>query len=144
MTARERVEDLYRIYPQPRTFEEDVAIHRLTGVVIEGEDFFLMARGVKHDAGYEALSNPEVAFAREVQDCWFLYAFSGPLEVLISVAPYYLPILCWGRRGTAEWHFYRTDRIVWRIARMCKRKSGRKTSPCHECGSQSNYAGEGT
>jgi hypothetical protein len=118
--ARERVEDLYRIYPQPRTFEEDVAIHRLTGVVIEGEDFFLMARGVKHDAGYEALSNPEVNFAREVQDCWFLYAFSGPLTSIYAVAPYYLPLVCFGRRGTPGWHFYRLERLQWRVARLAR------------------------
>jgi len=118
MTARERVQDLYHIYPQPRTFEQDVAIHRLTGVVVEREDFFLMARGVKHDAGHEALSNPEVAFARGVQDCWLLYAYSGPLEVFVTVAPYYLPIACFSRRQGRGLHFYRVDRILWRIARQ--------------------------
>jgi hypothetical protein len=118
MTARERVQDLYHIYPQPRTFEQDVAIHRLTGVVIEGEDFFLMARGVKHDAGFCALSNPEVSFPRQVQDCWLIYAYSGPLGVFVTVAPYYLPLVCWARRNTQGWHFYRVDRILWRIARL--------------------------
>ena len=117
MTPRERVEDLYLRYPQPRTFAQDVALHRASGVVIEGEDFFLMARGVKHDAPFEALSNPEVSFAREVQDCWLVHAYSGPLEVLVSVAPYYLPLVCFSRRQGRGWHFYRMDRMCWRVAR---------------------------
>lgn len=117
MNARERVADLYRIFPQPRTFEQDVAIHRLTGVVIEREDFFLMARGVRHDAGHGALSNPEVSFAREEQDCWLVYALAGPLEEMVTVAPYYLPIVCWSRRR-GHWHFYRYDRFCWRVARL--------------------------
>jgi hypothetical protein len=115
MNARERVEDLYHIYPQPRTFEQDVALHRLNGVVIEREDFFLMARGVKHDAGHEALSNPEVSFAREVQDCWLIYAYSGPLEVLVTVAPYYLPFICWARRKGRRWHVYPMNRWCKRL-----------------------------
>jgi hypothetical protein len=117
MNARERVEDLYHIYPQPRTFEQDVALHWLTGVVIEREDFFLMARGVKHDAGHEALSNPEVSFAREVQDCWLVYALAGPLEEMTRVAPYYLPLVCWSRRR-GRWRFYSYEGFCDRVLRF--------------------------
>ena len=96
----------------------------MTGVVIEGEDFFLVARGVKHDAPFEAFSNPEVAFAREVQDCWFVHAFAGPLEILVTVPPYHLPLVAFSRRQGRGWHFYRIERMQWRVARQARLGTG--------------------
>jgi len=42
--------DLYRRYPQPRSFAEEVELTAWNGVVINTEDFFMLARPVDiHD-----------------------------------------------------------------------------------------------
>lgn len=99
MTPRERIADLYQIYRQERTFEEDISLHRLTGYVIERADFFLMGRPVCREAPVEAICCPFISFPPEVADAWFLWAFSGDLVEVFSSAPYFLPYVGWIRRG---------------------------------------------
>ena len=106
MTHRERVKTLYLRFPQPRTFEEDERYYRNVGYVIETREVFVMGKAVKHDAPYEAIINPEVAFARIEQTAWFLHAMAGSLRAMWAVKPYYLPLIGWSRRGgRIHWHW---------------------------------------
>ena len=105
MTPRQRVADLYERFPQPRSFEEDERLHRVTGYVIENEDVFLMGRPVRHDVPVEAIQCPHVAFAREEQDAWFIWIFAGEIKLMLELAPYPLPLVGWSRRnGRVRWY----------------------------------------
>ena len=99
MTPRDRIADLYRLYPQRGTFAGDEALHRITGVVIEGDDYYLLARGVHSKAAPEAILAAHVGFPRHVQDCWFIWAYCGSLKKIRSLEPYPLPLLGWVRRN---------------------------------------------
>jgi len=106
LSPRERIKRLYSEFQQPRSFEEDERLHRMTGYVIETEDAFVMGRPVKHDAPWEAIVDPQVSFARHVQDAWFLHAMAGSLRAMWAVKPYYLPMIGWSRRGrTIRWYW---------------------------------------
>jgi hypothetical protein len=106
MTTRERVQDLYQRFPQPRSFEEDVELYHNSGYVIETREVYVMGKAVKHDAPWEAIVNPQVSFARHVQDAWFLHAMAGSLRAMWEVKPYYLPLIGWSRRGRRiHWHW---------------------------------------
>jgi len=115
MTPRERVQDLYHIYPQPRTFEEDVAIHRLTGFVVEREDIFLLGRGVIKGMD-ELARDPGIAFRRDVQDAWFIHALAGDIRGMLTAAPYELPWVGWSRRGARPIRWYRCEDFSRRVA----------------------------
>jgi hypothetical protein len=100
------VADLYLRYHQPRSFEEDIRLHRVTGYVIETEDVFLMGRPVRHDVPVEAILCPHVSFAREECDAWFIWAFCGNIKAMLELAPYPLPLVGWARRnGRVKWYW---------------------------------------
>jgi hypothetical protein len=91
-----------------------MALHQLTGYVIERDDFFVMARGVKRDAPWEAIRCPHVSFSREVQDAWFIYGFAGDLRALVEAVPYFLPWMGWARRsGKVRW--YKSEKFIGRV-----------------------------
>src|SRR4029077_19298097 len=104
MKPIEKVRALYWRFPQPRSFEEDIALHRVTGYVIDTDDVFLMGRPVRHDVPVEAILCPHVSFAREQCDAWFIWACAGNVKAMPDFAPYPLPLVGWARRN---------DRIRW-------------------------------
>ena len=113
MTPRERVQELYQRFPQPRSFEEDIRLHRVTGYVIETADVFVLGRPVRHDVPVEAIVCPHVSFAWEVCDAWYIWALAGNikrmLEIVDELGP--LPLLGWARRnGVIRWHPYEETR----------------------------------
>jgi hypothetical protein len=99
MSPRQQIANLYWRNPQPRTFDTDEYLHRVTGYVIEGDDYFLMGRGVDSSYGAEFILNPAVAFPRSRQDMWFVWAYCGPLGKIHELCPYPLPLIGWVRHG---------------------------------------------
>ena len=99
VSPRQQIANLYWQYPQPRTFDTDEHLHRVTGYVIESDDYFLMGRGVDSTFDEEMLTDPAVAFPRSCQDCWFIWAYCGPLNLIYDLQPYILPIFGGVRRG---------------------------------------------
>jgi hypothetical protein len=115
MTPRERVADLYERYHQPRSFEEDLRLHQVSGYVIESADAFLVGRPVKHDVPEEAIKCPHVCFHPKVCDAWFIWAFAGDIRAMFELAPYELPLVGWSRRnGRIRW--YRCEDALRRVA----------------------------
>jgi hypothetical protein len=107
LTPRKEVELLYELYPQPRSFEEDIALHRVTGYVIDTDDVFLMGRPVRHDVPVEAILCPHVSFAREQCDAWFIWACAGNVKAMPEFAPYPLPLAGWARRNSRiRWYWW--------------------------------------
>lgn len=106
---RERVAELYGRYRQPRSLEEDIRLHELSGYVIETADAFLMGRGVDKDQDEEVIRAPHVIFPRSRQNAWFIWIYVGPIEEMLSLAPYYLPWVGWSRRnGRIRWYSVET------------------------------------
>jgi hypothetical protein len=99
VTPRERIAELYLRYPQTRTFEEDIRLHRVTGYVLDHPDIFLMGRPVRREAPMEAIICPHVSFSRSQADSWFIWAMSGKLSLVWETAPYELPYVGWIRRN---------------------------------------------
>jgi hypothetical protein len=99
MTPREEIALLYWKHPQPRTFDTDERLHRVTGYVLEGDGYFLMGRGVDSTFEEEMLIDPAVAFPRSRQDMWFIWAFCGRLDQIYYLQPYVLPMVGWIRHG---------------------------------------------
>ena len=113
LSPRERIKRLYCEFKQPRSFEEDERLHRMTGYVIETEDAFVMGRPVKHDVPVEAIQSPHVKFPREVCDAWYIWAFAGNIKSLLEIVEVVgpLPLLGWSRRnGTIRWYPYEETR----------------------------------
>jgi hypothetical protein len=115
LSPRERAKLLYCEFQQPRSFEEDERLHRVTGYIIETEDAFLMGRPVKHDVALEAIQSPHVKFSREISDAWFIWIFVGPIQRMLELAPYPLPLVGWSRRG-GRVRWYRCEEAGKRVA----------------------------
>ena len=112
MTPRERVKILYEQFPQPRSFEEDIRLHRVTGYVLDHPDIFLMGRPVRREAPMEAIVCPHVSFPRSQADAWFIWAMAGKLTLVWTTAPYELPYVGWIRRNR---------QVRWYNCRQAKR-----------------------
>lgn len=94
-----RIRDLYARFPQPRTFEEDLAAHLQTGVVVSTPLHFLMARAVVRSA--PGVEDPWQAF--DIPDTWLIWAASGPSAVSVktfclTMQPFPLRWVAWARR----------------------------------------------
>lgn len=115
MRPRDKVEALFKRYPQDYTFEEAESLHALH-VLINTDEFYLMARGVDRFAPREAILCPRVSFARRDQNAWFLWAFAGPLPHMLHVAPYFLPMVGWNRRHRGI-RWYSCKNALYHISR---------------------------
>ena len=105
MSPRQQIANLYWRYPQPRTFDTDERLYRISGHVIETEDVFIMGKGVKLDAPVEMILSPHVSFPRSQHNAWFLFAMAGNLLSMYDAMPYHLPYVGWARRdGPVKWH----------------------------------------
>lgn len=108
MTPREKAQELYTLWHQPRDFETDLRIHETTGYVIETENEFLVGRAVDRSAPEEFIKSPRVIFGRSVADGWFIWIYVGEVAKIESLAPYPLPWVGWARRNRAiRWYSFR-------------------------------------
>jgi hypothetical protein len=121
MSPRETIAALYERYPQDRNFEEDEALHRMTGYVLESDDYYLMGRGVWTQAGQAAICEPFIGFPRHRQDCWMLWAYCGPLGKIYELQPYKLPLVGWVRRN-GRLRIYWIEEFREHIGRICESK----------------------
>ena len=121
MSPRQQIANLYWRYPQAHTFDTDERLHRVTGYVIESDDYFLMGRAVDSTFESEMILNPAVSFPRSRQDCWFVWAYYGPIGLIYDLQPYVLPKIAWVRRNGAL-RIYGTEEFRERVNRRCLSK----------------------
>ena len=95
----DQIAALYDRYPQPRTFDEDIAAHISTGYLISTPEYFLMGRAVSKHAASHLIADPWYAFPRDQQDTWLVYAYSGYSRNFLAFIPYPLKWVAWQRRG---------------------------------------------
>jgi len=93
---------VYDREPCARTFEEDLELHLLNGYVFSDSTAFLMARPVKHYAGYELICDPSVI--HDNPDCWHLWLFAGNLMDAFRLAPYPLPLVSFERKNKLRYY----------------------------------------
>jgi hypothetical protein len=91
--------DLYRRYPQARSFAEEVELTAWNGVVINTHDFFMLARPVDIHDPDERWRDPAHAYHRLCQNCWLITIYCGISQNNpCNFAPYQLPYIAWSRR----------------------------------------------
>ena len=95
----DQIAALYKRYPQPRTFEEDLTAHISTGYVHITPDTFLMGRGINRQAPPDLIANPWHTFPIDQQDTWLVFAYSGYSRNFLAFLPYPLKWVAWQRRG---------------------------------------------
>ena len=88
MLPFDQIAALYDRYPQPRTFDEDIAAHISTGCVISTQEFFIMGRGISKNAPPRLTSDPWHAFSRGEQDTWLVFAYAGYSRNFLAFVPY--------------------------------------------------------
>lgn len=95
MTPYEQVEELYRLYPQPLSFQQD--IERI------GKDPF----------GYVIMNRDFVVLGWDGGDCWVIHAIAGNLAKAWAALPYDLTYIafCRPKRDAKELQIYPLDRL---------------------------------
>lgn len=83
MTPSEAARELYRIWPQERTFEQDLAFHVESGYVWSSPKAFILATFQDDQRG----------------SCWFVHCHVGPLSELFRVCPHPSKFVGFVRRG---------------------------------------------
>lgn len=92
--------NLYRLYPQTRSFAEEVGLTAWNGLVINTECFFMLARPVDIHDPAERWRNASYIYDRERQNCWFISIYGGISQKNpFSFLPYALPLVAWSRRN---------------------------------------------
>lgn len=99
MTPFDQIAALYDQYPQPRTFDEDIAAHISTGYLVSTPEYFIMARGISKQADPHLIADPWYAFPADLQDTWLVFAFAGYSRNFLAFVPYPLRWVAWQRRG---------------------------------------------
>jgi hypothetical protein len=97
MTPTQEIQRLYREYPQPATFRQDIMAYAVFGYVIARPDLFVMGRPVCRDADPDDIATPWVHFDKP--DSWLIYAFSGSSRNMLDFIPYPLQWIGFQRRG---------------------------------------------
>ena len=92
--------DLYRRYPQTRSFAEEVELTAWNnGVVVNTEDFFMLARPVDIHDPEERWRDPAHIYHMLCQNCWLITIYCGISQNNpCNFAPYELPLIAWSRR----------------------------------------------
>ena len=91
--------NLYRRYPQPRSFSEEVELTAWNGVVVNTEDFFMLARPVDIHDPEERWRDAAHTYHRLCQNCWLITIYCGISQNNpCNFAPYQLPYIAWSRR----------------------------------------------
>lgn len=114
MTPIDRVRQLYRQWPQPRTFEEDVRAHLQVGHVLHNDDCFGLGRAVNRWAGSEIIDDPWRSFDKADQNAWLIFAYAGRLKTILDFIPYKLQFIGFQRRGKTI-RYYDFDKLLQRI-----------------------------
>jgi hypothetical protein len=103
--------DLYRRYPQSRSFAEEVELTAWNGVVINTEDFFMLARPVDIHDPQERWRDAAHTYNRLCQNCWLITIYCGISQNNpCHFAPYTLPLVAWSRRNRPL-RIYETSKI---------------------------------
>jgi len=99
MNALDKAADLYRRYPQPRSFAEDVELHAWNGVAIVLPEFVMLARPVDIHDPEERWDDPSHRYHPLWWNCWFIHLFCGISQNNpCNFAPVRLPWIAWSRR----------------------------------------------
>ena len=93
---------MYRKYPQPRTFSEDLNWYSRHGYVIITPEFMVMGRRMQG----------------KLDHCWFIQAIAGDMAKAWDSLPYDLPTVAFARpRSVAkDLRFY----PLARVRKLCK------------------------
>jgi hypothetical protein len=119
--------DLYRRYPQPRSWGEEVELTAWNGVVINTHDFFMLARPVDIHDPDEGWRDAAHAYHRSCQNCWLITIYCGISQNNpCKFAPYTLPYIAWSRRDRPL-RIYETSKLLPR----CDSLTTPKTQSCH-------------
>ena len=115
--------DLYRRYPQPRSFAEEVELTAWNGVVINTEEFFMLARPVDIHDPQERWRDPVYFYHRLRQNCWFITIYCGISQNNpCNFAPYPLPYVAWSRRDRPL-RIYETSKLHTRCDSLTTKKT---------------------
>ena len=99
ISAFDQVAELYRRYPQPRSFAEDVELHAWHGVAIVLPHFIMLARPVDIHDPEERWRDPAHRYNILWCDCWFIHTYCGISQNNpCNYAPMELPWIAWSRR----------------------------------------------
>ena len=103
--------DLYRRYPQPRTFAEDVELHAHNGVAIVVPNFVMLVRPVNifdQETKYIDLNH---RYKIDDCNCWYVWLYAGISQNNpCNMVPLNLPYWAWSRRGNPP-KVYQTQKI---------------------------------
>lgn len=114
MTPVDQVRRLYDVFPNGRTFEQDVETFLRIGVVFSSGTAFLMAKPVPSpmvSTGF-VYSDPEAVALPGQADTWLIWAAAGNMGEFFGFAPYKLEWLAWARRGAIRWHAWESTRDI--------------------------------
>jgi hypothetical protein len=115
--------DLYRRYPQPRSFAEEVELTAWNGVVINTEDFFMLARPVDIYDPEERWRDVAYAYHMLFQNCWLITIYCGISQNNpCNFAPYTLPFIAWSRRDRPL-RIYETSKLLPRCDSLTTKKT---------------------
>lgn len=112
MKPLDQIRQLYRQWPQPRAFSEDVRAHIETGVVISTRDFFVMGREIERDSAPALIENPWHSFANP--DTWLVYAYAGRLNLILDHIPHKMQFVAFTRKGSLI-RYYDFETLLRRI-----------------------------
>lgn len=106
-----QIAKLYRLYPQPRSFAEEVELTAWNGVVINTHNFFMLARPVDIHDSEERWRDAAHTYHRLCQNCWLITIYCGISQNNpCHFAPYPLPLVAWSRRNRPL-RIYETSKI---------------------------------
>ena len=109
------IRELYERFPQPRTFEEDVAAHFVTGYLIATPEAFIMGRAIRKDANPALIADPWHSF--DNPDTWLVWAAAGAsVKTFLTFMPYPLTWIAWARRDRPL-KFYQLSKLCAHLAR---------------------------
>jgi hypothetical protein len=95
----QQVIEFYKRYPQPRSFADEVHLSAWNGVIINTENFFMLARPVDIHDPEERWRDPGYRCPIVAQNCWYIVMCCGDIERNpCEYAPYKLPLVAWSRR----------------------------------------------
>ncbi len=100
MNVFDQVSELYRRYPQPRTFAEDIEIHANHGIAIVLPDFVMLARPVDIFDPQEKFYDLTYRYQIEEWNCWYVWMYCGiSRNNPCYMVPRKLPYWAWCNRG---------------------------------------------
>ena len=113
LTPYERARQVYETERCARTFEEDLVLHFLNGVVYSTPTAFLMGRGVDRNDTYMRITNPAIAYDRP--NAWLIYLAAGNVAEFLKFEPYPLEWYMWERDNSLRCYPRR------RVRQLCEK-----------------------